>query len=196
MSQKKGDHDKLISELKRNKQKVNLLENTFQFLIEEFQLTQELLHSSTKNKQEVLENLFQNLMDELTFTTEQVKSLDSGLQTVIDELFQEGSKSNLRELLVQVTNLSLTLWEENTKTTKIELAEKSKIWSVVLDKSVLRTRTFDRYLTLISLPERPRWRDILRTARYVLNNCPEPKKQHSYLEKTMGNLQQLIFESR
>ncbi len=83
------------------------------------------------------------------------------------------------ERLVDLMLSSLELWELSTQSTRIELAENSGIWRVSIDNGRLRTRSMDRYLTLRLLPKKPRWKEMLRTANFVLNECTDetPAKQ-------------------
>ncbi len=64
---------------------------------------------------------------------------------------------------------SLHAWEVTTQKSKIELAEESNIWAVSIDDGRLRTRTFDRYSRIEHLPKVPRWREVVRTAYFVLS---------------------------
>ena len=64
--------------------------------------------------------------------------------------------------------LTLRTSEPTTNKTKIELAEESNLWEVSIDEGRLRTRTFDRYLRLEVMPRIPRWREVVRTAYFVL----------------------------
>lgn len=73
-----------------------------------------------------------------------------------------------REQLVALMQASLNAWERATRRTRIDLAEASGVWRLTVDDGRLRVRTMDRYLSLESLPERPRWREVLRTAYFVL----------------------------
>lgn len=73
-----------------------------------------------------------------------------------------------RELLVSLMQASLDAWERATRKSRIDLAEASGVWRVTVDDGRLRVRAMDRYLSLESLPERPRWREVLRTAYFVL----------------------------
>ena len=61
-----------------------------------------------------------------------------------------------------------------------------------IDDGRLRTRTFDRYLRLEQLPKIPRWREVVRTAYFVLSNPEiEPETRHALeaeLEKTKAIL--------
>lgn len=73
-----------------------------------------------------------------------------------------------RETVVAVMTDSLQLWRKATGKSKFDLAEESGIWRVSLDRSSLQARTLDKYLLLDTLPERPRWRDVISTGEFVL----------------------------
>lgn len=73
-----------------------------------------------------------------------------------------------RETIVELMTESLDLWGEATGEGKIAFAEASGIWRVNLDKTSLQTRTLDKYLLLETLPDNPRWRDVLKTASFTL----------------------------
>ncbi|HER34338.1 MAG TPA: hybrid sensor histidine kinase/response regulator, partial [Halothiobacillaceae bacterium] len=75
-----------------------------------------------------------------------------------------------RMSLVQLLDCAVTLWHAQTGTGRAELAEKSRLWTVTLDGSAKKTRTLDRYLKPETLPKRPRWGVVVRTARFVLDH--------------------------
>lgn len=91
---------------------------------------------------------------------------DSGI------LHEEGMRDAFRKALVDLMLLSIEAWESATATNRIELAERSRIWRVNIDDGRLRARAMERYLGVSKLPRNPRWRDVLRTAYYVLGQCP------------------------
>ncbi|MBF0351462.1 MAG: response regulator [SAR324 cluster bacterium] len=99
----------------------------------------------------------------------------------------EDSENKLkRGLTVQIMNLSLKLWEECTGKTKIELAEQSGIWRVYLEKQgTFRVRTFDKYLSPQTLPQNPRWRDVMQTAYFVMENCSSKNGNMADLDKIL-----------
>lgn len=76
-----------------------------------------------------------------------------------------------RRTLVELMLAAIDGWERSTGDTRLSLAEKSRIWRVAIDDGRLRARSMERYLSLARLPQNPRWRDVLRTAYYVLENC-------------------------
>ena len=74
-----------------------------------------------------------------------------------------------RQAIVTLMSDSLEVWSLVTGKGKIDFAETSGIWRVNLDKTSLQTRTLDKYLMIETLPDNPRWRDVLRTVRFVLS---------------------------
>ena len=90
-----------------------------------------------------------------------------------------------RRTLVELMLAAIDGWERSTGDTRLSLAEKSRIWRVAIDDGRLRARSMERYLSLARLPQNPRWRDVLRTAYYVLENC-------SLDAEIRGDLQQRV----
>ncbi len=120
----------------------------------------------------------------------------SGIDSLVDYIDRQlpsvSSESEYRQQLVTLMRSALHTWEVTTQKSKIELAEESNIWAVSIDDGRLRTRTFDRYLRLEQLPKVPRWREVVRTAYFVLSNpAIEPETRaslESELEKTKSIL--------
>ncbi|MBN8741049.1 MAG: hypothetical protein BGP24_20205 [Lysobacterales bacterium 69-70] len=77
----------------------------------------------------------------------------------------------LRRELVELMVHAVEIWERVSGGTRIDLAEKSRVWRVTIDEGRLRVRAMERYLSLARLPRQPRWREVLRTAYYVLSEC-------------------------
>lgn len=92
------------------------------------------------------------------------------------------SELEYRQVLVAIMTQALALWQDVTGKTKIELAEESKIWKVYLDRSSAQTRTLDRYFLVQTLPKIPRWRDVLRTATFVKQQCGKQAEQDRIIE--------------
>lgn len=82
------------------------------------------------------------------------------------------NERRFRERLVALMRATVDAWEAGTRKTRLDLAERSGIWRITVDDGRLRVRTLERYLSLDRLPEHPRWREVLRTAYYVLAECP------------------------
>lgn len=120
----------------------------------------------------------------------------SGIEALVNYIDEKlpavSSEGEYRQQLVTLMRSALHTWEVTTQKSKIELAEESNIWAVSIDDGRLRTRTFDRYLRLEQLPKIPRWREVIRTAYFVLSNpAIEPETRHSLeaeLEKTKAIL--------
>lgn len=103
------------------------------------------------------------------------RAVDNELQWLAEQLqpIQDDVQSEFRQHLVELMTESLMLWEKSTGLGRVDLAEKSRIWRVTIDEGRLRTRAMDRYLNLAKLPRQPRWREVLRTAYFVLGECPD-----------------------
>ena len=80
----------------------------------------------------------------------------------------KSARADFREALVALMQGALQAWEAATGLNRVELAERSRLWRVHIDDGRLRTRALERYLSLSRLPQNPRWRDVLRTAYFVL----------------------------
>jgi len=93
-----------------------------------------------------------------------------------------------RQSIVDVMTLALDYWQKTKHKGKIELAEESGLWRVYMDRSSLQTRTLDKYLLVETLPRNPRWRDVVRTAEYVLRNAPEPSPDRQRLAEALARL--------
>jgi two-component system, sensor histidine kinase ChiS len=80
-------------------------------------------------------------------------------------------QEDFRRALVELMLASIENWEHASGTTRLELAERSRIWRVAADDGRVRARSMERYLSLSRMPQNPRWRDVLRTGYYVLTHC-------------------------
>lgn len=110
--------------------------------------------------------------EELQEELVELRNMDPALDGVEDQLpDDDAGQKNLHEILVQLMNSSLRHWESTTGKTKVDLAEESRIWKAYLDRGTWKTRTLDKYLALETLPKKPRWREVIRTANFVLSNC-------------------------
>lgn len=135
------------------------------------------------------------------------QSLRSIIDTVGPELVQASetasanamrhdfSRDHYRQTVVRVMTESLRLWRDATGKSKFDLAEESGIWRVSLDRSSLQARTLDKYLLLETLPEQPRWRDVIRTGEYVLDAL-EKQAPSDQLEELQSQLRTLRHQVR
>ena len=122
----------------------------------------------------------------------QLSNLEKLVNYIDEQLPAISTEGEYRQQLVALMRSTLLTWEVTTQKSKIELAEESNIWAVSINDGRLRTRTFDRYLRLEQLPKIPRWREVVRTAYFVLSNpAIEPGTRaslESELEKTKEQL--------
>jgi hypothetical protein len=158
----------LLKELQKSRIKVRIMESTLTDFFEELNFVHKQSLQLKDTRGEIVSGAIADLLEELRFTSRQLSTLQGNLDDAIQSAFTKDEGHRLRELLVQLMTCSLQHWEETTGTTKIELAEQSGIWKVHLDKGYFRLRTFDRYLSVPSVPQKPRWKDVTRTARFVL----------------------------
>ncbi len=136
---------------------------------------------------------FRQFMDRRGLSVvEDLRAIEITLDQAANTLLDLPSSQDLRQTLVHVMSLSLQYWEETTQQSRLELALESGIWKAYLDKSVYTTRTLNKYLHLDTLPKRPRWREVLKTAEYVLQYDDKISPTRSKLEQTLEGLRNLL----
>ncbi|RLA05243.1 MAG: hypothetical protein DRQ47_01695 [Gammaproteobacteria bacterium] len=105
----------------------------------------------------------------------------------------DSKKLIIREQVVNLMNLSLNCWTQDTGSTKLDLAEQSGIWPIYIDKSTPTTRTLDKYLTINSCPKNPRNQRVIDTAEFVLKETSQQKSdKHLELEYSLDSFRQLL----
>ena len=181
-----------LKELRTSQAKVQIMESTLADFFEELSFVHKQSLQIEDSRGEIISGAIADLLEELRFTTRQLSTLQGNLDEAIQTAFTQEAGQRLRELLVQLMTCSLLHWEETTGTTKIELAEQSGIWKVHLDKGYFRLRTFDRYLSVPSVPQKPRWKDVTRTARFVLA-CGESSVSEN-LRSTLKEFQKHLLQ--
>ncbi|MEZ5526432.1 MAG: 7TM diverse intracellular signaling domain-containing protein [Gammaproteobacteria bacterium] len=102
------------------------------------------------------------------------------------------AEQQYREALVKLMQDCHYYWQKVTGESIIELAEKSRIWSVSVDNGRLRTRSMNRYLSIDKLPSNPRWRQVARTAYFVLSKVSQDQEAKAALEKSVARLQDIV----
>lgn len=125
------------------------------------------------------------MFDKLSGIEDLVNYIDEQLPSV-------SSEGEYRQQLVTLMRAALHTWEVTTQKSKIELAEESNIWAVSIDDGRLRTRTFDRYLRLEQLPKIPRWREVVRTAYFVLSNPAIEAETRASLESELEKTKAIL----
>ncbi len=101
-------------------------------------------------------------------------------------------QDEFRETLVNLLSKSLDYWTRTTQKTKFDLAQESGLWKLYLDKSTFKTRTMDKYLNINTLPKKPRSENVVKTAEFVLTNCPAAEPWKKELEDLLTGLKQLL----
>lgn len=101
-------------------------------------------------------------------------------------------KQILRESLVSTMIEAVSIWEKHTKTNRVELAEKSKLWTVSIDNGTLRTRSLDKYLSLEKIPLNPRWRNVAGTCHFILADMTLSPKDRSLLNQHLDSIMQNV----
>ncbi len=108
-------------------------------------------------------------------------------QQAFDEI-----KHVLKFCLVSTMIDALAIWEKATGTDRIELAEKSKVWTISIDNGTLRTRSLDKYLDIDKIPNNPRWRNVVKTCHYILSQAALSPEDRRLMEKKLADLLDLI----
>ena len=92
-----------------------------------------------------------------------------------------------REQLVSLLQSAVSIWLQSGAH-KLSLIEQCQQWSMQLDGSTMRSRTFDRYTAEASLPKRPNVDKVLATARFVAAKLPA---QSQNLEQSIADIEKL-----
>lgn len=126
---------------------------------------------------------------------QQLKELGGEFTRLADKVFlkREDKHQIMRDLLVDTMTTALDYWESATGQTKYTLAEESGLWRVYLDRSTLQTRTLDKYLRVETLPKTPRWRTVLNTIDYILENSSDNTAQRQHLIDCREKIQMLLI---
>ena len=92
--------------------------------------------------------------------------------------------------MVELLNESLKLWKKEYGD-MTHLAQASGIWKLTQEKSGMRPRTLKRYLSLETLPMRPKWRQVIDTLNFVIKKSSSSRAS-SKLEKRKIKLEQTL----
>ncbi|GGI76618.1 hypothetical protein GCM10007978_12830 [Shewanella hanedai] len=134
-----------------------------------------------------------------SITQVETAATDTSIETVTPQpssstplLSENEQAEQIRHQLIELMHLALQMWEESTQTSKLELAQQSKIWSVGIDDGRIRARAMERYFGLNTLPKKPRWRSVVRTCNYVLQKCQGKSLYREELESKLKHFQDMI----
>lgn len=106
----------------------------------------------------------------------------------------EPAPEALRRALVELMRATLEIWEQGTRLSRVDFAQRSGIWRVHIDDGRLRMRSLERYLSLGRLPQHPRWREVLRSAYFVLAECALDGAQRRRLEVLVAAVRAQLSE--
>ena len=156
---------------------------------------------SADHRIDLLENAV-DMLSEFAFNgdknnLQQLRELGGEFTRLADKLDGSGQNKGdlIRQLMVESMTMTLSLWENDAKKTKFELAEESGLWRVYLDRSTLQTRTLDKYLHIDTLPKTPRWRTVINTMDYVLERCTQTTLERQHVVAMRDKLHHTISTS-
>ncbi len=110
----------------------------------------------------------QVLLNAIEYHKNQLLLLNTASEQQKPEVNQQVSKQAFKEALIKAMVEAVDVWNRHTGQNRIDLAEKSKIWTITIDNGVLRARSMDKYLSIKQIPENPRWRKVVRTCHFIL----------------------------
>ena len=88
--------------------------------------------------------------------------------TLVELAQHEGSMQH--QLMVLLLQLTVDVWIRDGRELNA-LAVDSGCWTLTREQNHYRPKTLKNYLHLKTLPKRPKWQLVLRTAEYVLGEC-------------------------
>ena len=159
----------------------------------------DVLVSAFELKKEHYINLFiqakkvEPISEALRTSDNKITDLEKAILEVVshDSIAQP---KNSRSDLVHTLRLSIDLWEKYSHKGKVELAEESGIWRTYLDGSTVKTRTLDKYLSIKSLPKKPRWRSVVRTANFIKGYCTLTPEEDEQLTQATQKIEHEFLE--
>nr|WP_239061054.1 7TM-DISM domain-containing protein [Desulfovibrio sp. JC022] len=144
-----------------------------------------------KKKEQNHKMVQQHLSRKLDSLEKETIAVNRELTNVLARKTEE-KKPDKRDLAVRLMNESLECWEKCTGKSKADLASESGIWNIYFEKDgYARTQTLDRYLSIETLPERPRLKNIYATAEFVISNCSQKAESTAQLEKNLNQLKKM-----
>jgi PAS domain-containing protein len=159
-------------------------------------LIQEL--SRNRNRLNVLRETFANITPALTCKSGhsldlQLKEIDILLEEM-ESLFTGNSfTENRNALAAQVMRLSLACWTETLGKDRLALAQESGLWKIHINQDGFeRAQTLDRYLDASRFPKFPRISNIIYTAEFVLERCTHPSHIRTLLQQSLLRLRLFV----
>jgi len=186
------NHNKLVNtQLENAKQKVKIQELNNQYLwlllmLLTLMVAVIYLIVKKRSQQRALRaaiNHHKNQLAVLSLTNKPPNKAESA-----EQLKQE----DVNEQLVQTMHDATNLWLKTTGESLIELADRSKIWTITNDNGTLRARSLDKYLSVQKMPTNPRWRNVVRTCHFVLAEPELDRQERQHLNQKLEDLIQTI----
>lgn len=140
----------------------------------------------------------QDLLLSIKHHQQQLLLLDDKYQTLNKSITankpykENDNKQQLREILVKTMLDAVSIWESHTGKNRVELAEKSKIWTVSIDSGTLRTRSLDKYLSIEKIPQNPRWRNVAGTCHFVLSDPELNSENRAIMNQRLDSLMPIV----
>lgn len=138
----------------------------------------------------------QALLLSITYHKQQLLLLDDKYQhlnkSLVSASHDKDNKQLLREILVSTMLDAVAIWETHTGKNRVELAEKSKVWTVSIDGGTLRTRSLDKYLSMDKIPLNPRWRNVAGTCHFILSDPELAAKDRLKMNERLESLMQAV----
>jgi two-component system sensor histidine kinase ChiS len=145
---------------------------------------------------QAIENSVENISDDISRKAHALQDGPLADENTGEDEPGAGQDETFRRQIVETMASALACWEISTGKTRIELSEESGIWKAYLDGGTWKTRTLDKYLNIRSLPVKPRWREVLRTAQYVLSKSDGSSASASRLRECAVELEKTIRYTR
>ena len=134
----------------------------------------------------------EELVKRLLFQEKKALALESALDSVLKKYAILIEVRDLRGLCYEVMTLSLQYWEHLTNKTKLDLVSESGIRKIQNDNGTMRTRGFDKYLKIFSVPKRPNITKVFATGKFVLDYSVVSdvftKKKHDEIQAKLNQL--------
>lgn len=135
------------------------------------------------------ESLAAALHPETPLIRQGIEAVDAALDSVRQALQLPEKEADKSILAGYVMNLSIDYWIESTGMDKFDLARQSGQWRVYTNADGWeRAQTLDKYLNADTLPKKPRWKQVLATAEFVLTFCEAPSDLRTRLEAFLLDL--------
>ncbi len=118
---------------------------------------------------------------------------DQVLNKLMNPAAGEEIKQTRRCLAVKIMNTACDYWMAQTHSSRVELADQSGLWNVYIEKDGwARTQTLDKYFSEKTLPARPRWKNVIQTADFVLASCEQKNQLRTRLKTDLTHLKALL----